>query len=104
MDDLPTNVHAQPWFEGARSRRSAARVHAPEAETPPVSAPRFEGSGAAHPRAELSEQVEGCASNHARLGHGKGADHNAEAGTAPGKSANAELNLPPKSRPSLPKG
>ena len=83
---LPRHGDAHPRFEGAGGWRRAARVHAPEAETPPVSAPRFKGAGAAHPRAELDEQVEGCASNHARLGHDGRAAIPAEAGKAQRKS------------------
>ena len=83
---LPRHRDAHPRFEGAGGWRRAARMHAPEAETPPVSAPRFKGAGAAHPRAELDEQVEGCASNHARLGHDGRAAIPAEAGKAQRKS------------------
>ena len=85
-DFLPRHRDAHPRFEGPGGWRRAARVHAPEAQTPPVSAARFKGAGAAHPRAKLDEQVEGCASSHARLGHDGRAAIPAEAGKAHRKS------------------
>ena len=74
LSDFPTTtLCAQLWFEGAGGRPPAATAPPSEATWPEGGEPRLWGSVAAHARVEPPEQVVACASDHAHLGHGKGA-------------------------------
>ena len=74
LSDFPTTtLCAQLWFEGAGGRPPAATAPPSEATSPEGGEPRLWGSVAAHARVEPPEQVVACASDHAHLGHGKGA-------------------------------
>ena len=74
LSDFPTlAICAQLWFEGAGGRPPAATAPPSEAISTEGGEPRLWGSVAAHARVEPPEQVVACASDHAHLGHGKGA-------------------------------